>query len=74
MNTPDTTQTPQLMKVKLIKDGLTDQGKPRKTGDEIEVTEQQRAFLIKEGFIADPENAPAADASKAAKSNTKSEA
>lgn len=52
-------KTPQPVKTtkeKVVKEGLTHQGKPVAVGDEITVTEGQLAFLRKKGFVA-----PAAD-------------
>lgn len=48
-------KTPQPLKTtkeKVIKEGLTHQGKSVAVGDEIDVTEGQREFLRKKGFVA----------------------
>ena len=42
----------QRTKVTLLKDGHTHDGRERKKGDVIEVTERQRVFLQKREFIA----------------------
>lgn len=55
----ETKPTPQPLKtsvVKVIKEGLTHQGKSAAVDSEITVTEGQLAFLRKKGFVA-----PAAD-------------
>lgn len=52
-------------KVTLLKDGHTHEGRERKQGDAIEVTESQRVFLQKREFIAG--DATAATAAKTKK-------
>lgn len=50
-------------KERVLKEGLTHAGTPRQVGDTIEVTEAQREFLRKRGFIASTaaaDKAPAA--------------
>lgn len=54
-------------KARVIKDGLTHAGKDCKVGDEIEVAEHDREFLLKREFIAPTANAaPAKAATKEA--------
>lgn len=60
----ETKPTPQPLKtatVKVIKEGLTHQGKPVAVGDEITVTEGQLAFLRKKEYVA---QAPESKATK----------
>lgn len=63
---PEPTTAPRT-KVTLLKDGLTHDGRERKKGDEIEVTERQRVFLQKREFIA-------GDATAATTAKTKKDA
>lgn len=44
---------------KVIKAGLTHAGKERAVNERIEVTAQQREFLVERGFIASSGSAPA---------------
>ena len=57
----------QRTKVTLLKDGHTHDGRERKKGDVIEVTDSQRVFLQKREFIA-------GDATEATTAKTKKDA
>lgn len=50
MTKTEDTKAPTV-KVTLLKDGHIHQGKPCKQGDEIDVTERQKAFLAKRDLI-----------------------